>query len=113
MERTSSTKDREDIDEDDIAQCPVLKDKLDSLTPEQKREMRKKYEELVKPTLKKLGAKQTEEDKKEKKAAPEEKKSKTRKQHPRMAELRNSQGSCPFMNSSNPEGQFSRADRAQ
>jgi hypothetical protein len=122
MEKASSTKDREDYDDydDDIAQCPVLKDKLDSLTVEQKQEMRKKYEELVKPALKKAAGKQVEEDKKEKKdkagkaeekeKEKEKEKGKGRKPHPRLATLRQSQGSCPFMNSSSWNMRVSRAD---
>ena len=100
MEKTTSTKNEEEYDDmDDIAQCPVLKDQLSSLTPEQVKEMRSKYDAIVKPMLKNR-PKAAEEEKKEKTTPPEEKKSKVRKQHPRFEKYKQSQGSCPYMNTS-------------
>ena len=85
-------------EDDDIAQCPVLKDKLDSFTPDQLKEMRQKYDEIVKPMMKK---KKNEEEKKESKpTVKEEKKSKTKTRHPRFEKYRESQGACPYMNTS-------------
>jgi len=100
MEKTESSKKEENSDEDDITMCPILKDKLDSLTPEQMKEMRTKYDSIVKPMMKK----KKEEEKEEKKtdgSKEEEKKSKVRKQHPRFEDYRKSQGACPYMNTSN------------
>jgi len=108
MERTTSTKEEEKekeqdkYDEDDIAQCPILKDKLGSYTPEQLKEMKAKYDAIIKPMMKmKKGG--VEEEKKEKPAATEEKKPKIRQRHPRFETYRQSQGSCPYMNTSMPK----------
>ncbi len=88
-------------EDDDIAQCPVLKDQLGTFTPEQLKEMRKKYDEIVKPMMQK-NKKKEEEEKKEcpEKAVREEKKAKVRGRHPRFEKYRQSQGACPYMNTS-------------
>ncbi len=96
-----TTKAEEESDEDDIEQCPILKDRLSSLTPEQIKEMKTKYDQIVKPMIKKRKEeKGAEEEKKEGKPAPEERKPKVRKQHPRFEKYKNAQGSCPYMNTS-------------
>ena len=84
--------------EDDIADCPVLKDQMGSFTPDQLKEMRKKYDEIVKPMMR---SKKAEEEKKHEEEIPkEEKKSKKKSRHPRFDQYRQSQGSCPYMNTS-------------
>lgn len=85
-------------EEDDIANCPVLKDRFDSFTPEQKKEMKEKYDQIVKPMMQKK--KLEEESKEENKAPQEEKKKKARTRHPRFEKYRESQGACPYMNTS-------------
>lgn len=78
--------------EDDIADCPILRDQMGNFTPEQLKEMRKKYDEIVKPMIK---SKKAEEVKKE----PEAKKPK-KGRHPRFNKYRESQGACPYMGAS-------------
>jgi len=79
--------------EDDIEDCPILKDQIGNFTPDQLKEMRKKYDEIVKPMVKN---KKAEEAKKE----PEPKKPEKKGKHPRFDKYRESQGSCPYMNTS-------------
>jgi hypothetical protein len=100
-EPTKSTKPKEESDsDDDIAKCPVLKDKFDSLSPEQRQQMKSKYEEIVKPMLKKKAQELKEEDKKETKPKTDPSKPKEKKQHPRFEEYRQAQGGCPVMGQS-------------
>lgn len=79
--------------EDDIADCPVLKDQLGNFTPEQLKEMRRKYDEIVKPMIKNKKAEETKQE-------PEAKKPKKKGRHPRFDKYRESQGACPYMNTS-------------
>jgi len=79
----------DDIPEN-IKDCPVLKDKLDTLTPEQLKDLKTQYENVIKPKIEK--------DKANANGKAEDKK--TYKRHPRLKEFQNQQGSCPYMNMS-------------
>ena len=78
---------------ENIKDCPVLKDKLDTLTSEQLKEMKVQYENIIKPKINKdKGSNKNEEEEKNGK--------KIHKRHPRLKEYQDQQGSCPYMNMS-------------
>jgi hypothetical protein len=85
-----------EYDEDDIEQCPILQEKINSLSKEEKDRLRDQYNKLIKPKLQAKKKEQAKSDTDEKKSE----KPKARERHPRLKQYQQAQGACPVMNSS-------------
>jgi len=94
-----------EYNEDDIEMCPILQDKLDSLTDEDKKKLRQQYNKIIKPGLQKKKQDTKKADEKKEEA------SKQKQRHPRLKQFQEAQGSCPAMNSSTSVNRANRAKR--